>query len=97
MDCDMESIIKHNRELMDKKYLLNKLLENDNIKSTLNKILETKSEGIDDDDKYMLEILKKNNFNVDNTIQSYIIDKCFKQKDRESIEESIKETKKLLI
>ena len=84
----ISNIIDTNNKLMEKKYLLNKLLEDSSIQSTLMKVKG--DEALTGEDNYFLTILEKNKFNLDNSIQDYIIEKCYGS-DRTVDVESLKE------
>lgn len=85
-ELGISDIIDTNNKLMEKKYLLNKLLEDSSIQSTLMKVKGKATV----EDNYFLTILEKNKFNLDNSIQDYIIEKCYGS-DRTVDVESLKE------
>ena len=66
----ISNIIDTNNKLMEKKYLLNKLLEDSSIQSTLMKVKG--DEALTGEDNYFLTILEKYKFNLDNSIQHFI-------------------------
>ena len=84
----ISNIIDTNNKLMEKKYLLNKLLEDSSIQSTLMKV----KGKVTVEDNYFLTILEKYKFNLDNSIQHFIIEKCYGSDstvDVESLKEAV--------
>ena len=84
---EIPNIIKTNNKLMEKKYLLNKLLENSSIQNTLTQVKDHVEEPRHN---FLLSILEKNKFNLDDSIQDLIL-KCYRGDDSTINSETVKE------